>query len=317
VTAFIVDADGASEHQAARAEVERLLDAGTFFWLDLHGPADDDLDLLRDTFRFHPLAVEDSEHFGQRAKIDRYDDYVLLVVYGAVEDEDDLVEVHCFFSERYLVTVRRDDCPAFLRIRGRYAHGLEDEGIFVLYRVVDGLVDSFFPMLESIDDRIDELEDAIFSGPTDEQLQDIFGLKRRLMRMRKAVAPERDLLAGVSGGLDTLPGMTPDAERYFRNLYDHMLRIGELIDSYRDLMTGAMDVYLSTVSNRLNDVMKKLTVIATILLPLTFTTGFFGQNFGWLVRNTGGWPEFVAFGVVLNLGTILGLLLFFRRRGWV
>ena len=97
------------------------------------------------------------------------------------------------------MTVRRDDCPAFLHLRGRYAEGLSEEGIFVLYRVIDGLVDSFFPLLEELDDRIDELEDAIFAGPTDAQLQEIFGLKRRLMRMRKVVAPERDLLAGLSG----------------------------------------------------------------------------------------------------------------------
>jgi magnesium transporter len=193
---------------------------------------------------------------------------------------------------------------------------LSEEGIFVLYRVIDGLVDSFFPLLAELDDRIDELEDAIFAGPTDAQLQEIFGLKRRLMRMRKVVAPERDLLAGLSGGIQRLPGITPEAERYFFNLYDHMLRIGDLIDSYRDLMTGAMDVYLSTVSNRLNAVMKQLTVIATIFLPLTYITGYFGQNFPVLVRSIGGWPAFLVLGVALEVATAAALVAWFRRRGW-
>jgi magnesium transporter len=316
VTAYLVDASGSDERAVARDEVERLLDEGAFFWLDLHGGEEDDLALLRDVFRFHPLAVEDSEHFGQRSKLDEYDDYVFIVVYGAVHDEDDLVEVHCFYSERYLVTLRRDECPAFPHLRARYSEGLSEDGIFVLYRVIDGLVDSFFPLLDEIDDRIDELEDEIFAGPTDAQLQAIFGIKRRLMRMRKVVAPERDLLAGLSGRIERLPGMTPDAERYFFNLYDHMLRIGDLIDSYRDLMTGAMDVYLSTVSNRVNDVMKQLTVIATIFLPLTYITGYFGQNFAELVHIIGGWPAFIILGIALEAVTALALLAWFRKRGW-
>jgi magnesium transporter len=316
VTAYLVDESGAVEREVERGEIDRLLREGSFFWLDLHGAQEGDMALLGDVFGFHPLAVEDSEHFGQRSKLDEYDDYVFIVVYGAAHDEDDLVEVHCFFSERYLVTVRRDECPAFLHLRGRYAEGLSEEGIFVLYRVIDGLVDSFFPLLAELDDRIDELEDAIFAGPTDAQLQEIFGLKRRLMRMRKVVAPERDLLAGLSGGIQRLPGITPEAERYFFNLYDHMLRIGDLIDSYRDLMTGAMDVYLSTVSNRLNAVMKQLTVIATIFLPLTYITGYFGQNFPVLVRSIGGWPAFLVLGVALEVATAAALVAWFRRRGW-
>ena len=145
--------------------VERLLAAGSFFWLDLYRPAEEDFEILRDVFRFHPLAVEDSEHFGQRAKIDDYDDFIFLVVYGAAPDDDRLVEVHCFYSERFLVTVHRDDCPAFAEIwRARTAprRGRRQSRRSCCYRVVDGLVDSFFPILAAFDDRIDELEDEIF-----------------------------------------------------------------------------------------------------------------------------------------------------------
>jgi magnesium transporter len=298
--------------------VEELLASGAFFWLDLHQPTADDFQILRDAFAFHPLALEDSEHFGQRAKLDDYDDFVFLVVYGAAPDEDRLVEVHCFYSEKWLVTVHRDDAPAFTDVRRRYekrSRPVEDPAL-LLYRIIDGLVDSFFPILEDFDDRIDELENQTFLQASDAQLQEIFTMKRLLVGMRKAVTPQRDMFASLVGGVAELPGMTPESERYFRDIYDHLLRISDLIDTYRDLLTSSMDVFLSTVSNRLNIVMKQLAVIATIFLPLTFITGFFGQNFGWLVRNIGGWPAFVGLGIGTEIATVVALVAFFKRRGW-
>jgi magnesium transporter len=301
-----------------RETVSELLAGGSFFWLDLDRPGPDDFEILRDTFGFHPLAVEDSEHFDQRAKIDDYDDFVFLVVYGAASDRDRLVEVHCFYSERFLVTVHREDCPAFAEIRRRYQQSDDtiDRPSLLLYRIVDGLVDSFFPILAEFDDRIDELENAIFVRASDAQLQEIFRMKRLLVGMRKAVTPQRDSFAGLRGGIAQLPGLTEEDEHYFRDIYDHLIRISDLIDSYRDLLTGAMDVYLSTVSNRLNAVMKQLAVIATIFLPLSWLTGFFGQNFDWLTGHIGHWQAFVGVGVGTELVALAILLAFFKRRGW-
>jgi magnesium transporter len=309
---------GSVEMHFSRETVAELLASGGFFWLDLDRPQADDFEILRELFRFHPLAVEDSEHFDQRAKIEDYDDFVFLVVYGASPDDDRLVEVHCFYSERFLVTVHQDDCPAFAEIRRRYQRRDEaiDRPSLLLYRIVDGLVDSFFPILADFDDRIDELEDEIFREASDKQLQEIFGMKRLLVGMRKAVSPQRDAFAGLMGGVAELPGLAEGDERYFRDVYDHLIRISDLIDSYRDLLSSAMDVYLSTVSNRLNAVMKQLAVIATIFLPLAWLTGFFGQNFGWLVRSIGGWETFVGLGVGTELVTLAILLAFFKRRGW-
>jgi magnesium transporter len=302
-----------------RAEVEKLHAAGKFFWLDLEKPVADDFSILREVFDFHPLALEDSENFGQRAKLDEYGDYVFLVVYGANPDDDRLVEVHCFYSDHYLITLHRDDCPAFHELRVRYAKQEAPLGDppRLLYRIVESLVDSYFPVLAALDDRIDELENAIFVKADDAQLQEIFGMKRLLVGMRKAVTPQRDLFASLMGGVAALPGMTEEDERYFRDVYDHLIRISDLIDTYRDLLTGAMDVYLSTVSNRINVVMKQLAIIATIFLPLTFITGFFGQNFGFMVRNVTGWPAFALLGLGLELAVVAGLLLMFKRRGWL
>jgi magnesium transporter len=314
----VVQGGSAEETHFSREKVQELLAGGEFFWIDVQRPNEDDFEILRDVFKFHPLAVEDSEHFGQRAKIDGYDDFAFIVVYGAAPDEDRLVEVHCFYSEHYLVTVHRDDAPAFAEIRDRYAKRQEPirRPSLLLYRIVDGLVDSFFPILGEFDDRIDDLENAIFANADDRQLQEIFQMKRLLVGMRKAVTPQRDTFASLMGGIDDIPGLTEDDERYFRDVYDHLIRISDLIDSYRDLLTGAMDVYLSTVSNRLNAVMKQLTIIATIFLPLAWLTGFFGQNFGFMVRHIGSWETFLVFGVVAELAAMATLLAYFKRRGW-
>ena len=131
-----------------------------------------------------------------------------------------------------------------------------------------------------------------------------------------AITPQRDMFASLMGGVAELPGMREEDERYFRDIYDHLIRISDLIDTYRDLLTSSMDVFLSTVSNRLNVVMKQLAVIATIFLPLTFITGFFGQNFGWMVRHIGGWPAFLGLGIGSDIAVVVVMMVFFKRRGW-
>jgi magnesium transporter len=184
--------------------------------------------------------------------------------------------------------------------------------------VFDALTDSFFPPLARMDDEIDELEDAILAGPSDSQLQQLFGMKRTLVAMRKVVTPQRDLFARSIDQLAELKGLQLDERDYFRDVYDHLIRISDLIDSYRDLLSGSTDLYLSTVSNRQNEVMKQLAIVGTIFLPLSFITGFFGMNFAWLV-NTAIAPTWTFF--VLGIGSMLVtcvlLVRFFKRRGWM
>jgi magnesium transporter len=302
--------------------VEAALRAGTFFWLDLVYLDAEGSKLLTDAFKFHPLAVEDVEHFGQRPKIEEYEDFFYLVVHGAEPDGKGTEEVHFFYSAQNLVTIRRGECEAIETVRNQATqrHELSGSGkgqIMLLYRVIDALVDTFFPVLAHFDDKIDELEDAILVKPTDEQLGTLFEMKRDLVRLRKVVTPERDMFVGLVSGMAQLPGMTPDAERYFRDLYDHLIRVSDLVDSYRDLLSGAMDTHLSTVSNRLNGVMKQLTIIATVFLPLSFLTGFFGQNFGWMVNRIGSLGAFFGLAIGFEFATAAVLLVFFRRRGWI
>jgi magnesium transporter len=293
-----------------------------FFWLDLHDPGPEELAKLRELFGFHPLALEDTEHFGQRPKLDDYGDYVFLVFYGAwrhrAGDPDPLREVHLFISGQYLVSIHRDPLPALDQQREQLDGRLLHSEQFLLYRVLDALVDSFFPLMAEMDDEIDDLESAVLASPSDEQLQRLFALKRELVAMRKVITPQRDLFASSIDRISGLPGLELDERDYFRDIYDHLIRISDLIDSYRDLLSGATDLYLSTVSNRQNDVMKQLTVIATVFLPLGFITGFFGQNFGFMVNHliAAEWTFWVI-GVGSMVATCVGLLFFFRRRGWV
>ena len=182
-----------------------------------------------------------------------------------------------------MVTVHHGTCPAMDQARQRIAHrrpaGLEPPQIALIYLIIDQLVDSFFPMLDKFDGQIDELEDAILVKPTDAQLGTLFTMKRSLITVRKVITPQRDMFASITSGVVELPGITADGQRYLRDIYDHLIRISDLVDGYRDLLSGVMDTHLSTVSNRLNVVMKQLTIIATVFLPLSFLTGFFGQNF--------------------------------------
>jgi len=315
---LVVGTAAPAEIALERERLHQVRDADDFFWLDLHGATTAEVKLVGEVFGFHPLAVEDAFHFGQRPKADEYPGYVALVLYGAAPDEDDLVEVHCFSSSRFLVTIRRDECPAFSIVRERIARRPPERvhSITYLYLVADALVDSFFPLLSDFDDRIDQLEESIFHRPDDRQLQQVFAMKRRLVNLRRVIAPQRDLFTSVVSGVVELEGMTAEAEHYFRDVYDHLIRLTDTIDSYRDLLTSAMDVYLSTVSNRLNSVMKQLAAVATIFLPLTFITGFFGQNFGWMVQEVGGLGAFLVLGIGAQLLALAALIAFFRKRGW-
>jgi magnesium transporter len=314
----LLDRDGTILPRYDRVAIESRLTSAEFFWLDLHDPTEEDFGLLRDVFKFHALALEDSRQFGQRPKLEDYDDFIFFVFYGAAPppDEDRLVEVHCFYSERFLVTLRRDEAPACEALKARYTKRPAplEKPIALLYRLLDGLTDSFFPALEDFDARIDAVEDQVFREPREEQLEEIVRMKRRLNRLRRVVGPQRDMVAQLFGGLAQLPGSDVEAERYFRDIFDHLIRVADLIDSYKDLLAGAMDVYLSSVSNRLNLVVERLTVLSTILLPLIVLTGFFGQNFGWLVRNIGGLGAFLVFGVALPLVSAALLVVYLRRQ---
>ena len=310
---------------ATRQGIEQAAAGGAFFWLDLDvhdpGPDDDVNGLLIDTFHFHPVAVEAADQFGQRARIDDYDDFVHIVTFGMAGDRKNVAEVHCFVTEKFIISIHQGDCPALATVRDRvdnhHSTQVVPPQVGVFYLILDTLVDSFFPVLSDFDDAIDDLEGAILKNPTEEQLGTLFEMKRQIMTIRKVITPQRDMISTLNAGMVTIPGMTDQGSAYFRNLYDHLIRISDMVDGYRDLLSGAMDTHLSMVSNRLNVVMKQLAVIATIFLPLGFLTGFFGQNFAWPLAHLTTMSEFLFLGIGSEVLAIAILFVLFKRRGWL
>jgi magnesium transporter len=317
---------GGTTTEATRPAIDQAAAGGQFFWLDLDlhdpGPDDDVMGMLVDTFHFHPLAVEAANKFGQRARIDDYDDFVHIITFGMAGDGKSVAEVHCFVTAKFIISLHQGDCPALATvcdcIGTHHASESAAPQVVVFYLIMDTLVDSFFPALSDFDDAIDDLEAAILKNPTEEQLGTLFDMKRQIMTIRKVITPQRDMISTLNAGMVEIPGMTDQGSAYFRNLYDHLIRISDLVDGYRDLVSGAMDTHLSMVSNRLNVVMKQLAIIATIFLPLGFLTGFFGQNFAWPqahIQENGYWFAFLGIGS--ELVAIAILLMLFRRRGWL
>ncbi|MFZ2057193.1 MAG: magnesium transporter CorA family protein [Acidimicrobiales bacterium] len=311
---------------ATRQGIEQAAAGGAFFWLDLDihdpGPDDDVTGLLINTFHFHPVAVTAADQFGERARIDDYDDFVHIVTFGMAADGKSMAEVHCFITEKFIISLHQGDCPALATVHDRLGNHSSPEvaapQVAVFYLIMDSLIDSFFPVLSDFDDSIDDLEGAILKNPTEQQLGTLFDMKRQIMAIRKVITPQRDMISSLNAGMVAIPGMTDQSSAYFRNLYDHLIRIGDMVDGYRDLIGGAMDTHLSMVSNRLNVVMKQLAIIATIFMPLGYLTGFFGQNFAWLTGHLqSNFPYFIFLGIGSELVAIVLLIILFKRRGWL
>ncbi len=290
--------------------------------MDLQGPTDEQLNKVANKFGLHPLTIDDARTFSQRPKIEEYGGYIFLVAYGVDPGTSSggplLRELHVIVSGHFVVTIHRRPLKALEELRTRYdEHPLRGEQ-FLVYKILDAMTQTFFPVLARIDDDIDEIEQQVVDEPREEILKRIFSIKRDLVAMRRVVSPERDVFARDAERIGEIRGLEGDGRLYFRDLYDSLNRVGELVDSYRDLLSGAADLYLSTVANRQGEVNKQLTMIATVFLPLTFLTGFFGQNFAFLtnhVLNT-EWA-FVAFGLGLLLISIAVFVVYFHRKRWM
>jgi magnesium transporter len=303
-----------------REAIVGLLARDEYFWLDLTDPSADDITALGEIFSFHPLALEDMRKRGQRPKLDDFGECMFLVYYGVGEGEHgeiELEEVHAFLSGGYIVTAHQGACAALGEAHERLEAQVPRSEQFVVYRVLDGLTDTFFPILDKLDDRMERLDGEIFDRPHPSQLEEIVTLRRQLVALRRVVTPQRDLLARGVDDILEIPGLEADSRNYFRDVYDHAIRISDQIDSYRDLLAGTRDAYLSVVSNRLNQITKQLTVVATIFLPLSFIVGFFGQNFRWLVVNIDSEADFIVLGIGSLVLSVIGLLFWFRRGSYL
>jgi len=301
--------------------VAAKLAAGTFFWLHLEDPTDAQLDELGHLLHLHPLAVKSAKTFNQRPKLDIYDQNAYLVYYGAHprdSQKDLLHEVHLFISGSYIITIHRGPDTALTELREQVSQRTVRSKQFLIYEVLASIADSYFPLLAALDEEIDTLSEQILDTPSADQLKRINALKHELTTMRRVVTPQRDIFARNIDELQELDGLEGGHSEYFRDIYDHLIRVSDLVDSYRDLASGATDLYLSTVANKQGEVGKQLAIIATIFLPLSFLTGFFGQNFAFLTGKLQGTTlSFVVLGIGPLLASITIMLWFFRRKGWM
>jgi magnesium transporter len=297
-------------------------DPGAHIWLDLENVADAQLTEIAGWFGIGHLTVEDLIEQNQRAKLEEGDGYYYLVMHGIhfdkATDRVDTPELDLVFSERFLLTVHDAPMPCITRVTTHEPDELRPmkRGIdFLLHAVTDALVDSYFPVLDELDEVLDKLENKIISHPSQKVQTRIFKLKRGLAQLRRVVSPQIEQFTRL-GGRD-FDVVSDEAAPYFRDVHDHLVRIFEVIDSYRDLMSGMLDVYLSTVSNRLNDVMKRLTIIATIFLPITFITGVFGQNFAYSPQVVHDNGYFFWYVLAFMIAVTVAQLLYFRWKGWM
>lgn len=313
-----IDAEG----QVAVHEGEAFIappDDGTIRWIDLTKQDPSQLALLAERFKFHPLTIEDCLHFDQRPKLESYADYVFLVTHGfklsdAEDDLLDLLELHSFWGRRFLVTVHAEPISAmetvWERIKADGAMGRR--GIdFIVYLVSDAIVDSYFPLLDDISARVEDAEDHVLERTRKIDLSDIFQLKRALVHLRKILSPQRDVFALLAKRGDSW--IDERTSLYFRDIYDHLLRLHEWTETTRDLLSNALDAYLWAESQRTNEIMKRLTLLSAIFMPLTFITGFWGQNFTALPFGS----RIFLTGTLASCALVpLAMFLFFRRSKW-
>jgi magnesium transporter len=294
-------------------------------WVDLAEPTDADYEWLLRHFRFHQLAIEDCRHGVQRPKIEEYDDYLFFVFHAVIGlsagddlmrgSEIDFVELDGFLGRRYLVTVHTEPLPLLDQIRARIegnpallARGADD----LFYAIIDAAVDLYFPLLDLLDEKLDHIEEDLFGKAGEHTLAEIFALKKLLLRLRRFAVPQRETLSLVVH--HEHPAIDERTRYYLRDVVDHLFRINDALELYRDMVAGAADTYISRISQRTNDTIKVLSIIATIMLPLSFLAGLYGMNFQYLpgAGHRYGFPVMV--GVMAALA--LTLLAIFFLRGW-
>jgi len=288
-------------------------------WLDISDPQSADLELAAKELGLHPLAVEDAQQRHERPKIDQYDDHYFIVFYALEEPSPNVVrevEISIFMKQNAIVTVHEGDFGVRATVERRFREGkLQTTGL-LLHALLDTIVDQYFQVIDSLGERVELLEQMVVGGDTrdyDTAIRELFELKRDLLRVRHRIAPEREVLAVLVRG-DIRELRETGRRAYFQDVYDHINRVTDEIDTFRELTSNVIDAHLASVSNRLNEVVKVLTSVATVLLVLTFVTGFFGQN--WTAIPYGSTELFwvsVAAMVLLALGTAH----YFRRKGWL
>ncbi|SRR5579883_290890 len=299
------------------------LDQESVSWVDVQGLGSVDiLQRLRDIFDLHPLVLEDMVNVPERPKIEDYEDQLLIIARMIVPKERTYgfhsEQVSFVLSKNYLLTVQEEpehDCLNGVRARISHNKGIiRKQGVdYLVYTLLDAIIDGFFPVLEGYGERLEELEEEVMVNPNRQTLQKIYQIRRELLQLRRAIWPQRDVINSLIR--DGYEHISEEVRIYLRDCYDHAVQVMDMVETYRELASGLMDVYLSAVSNKMNEIMKLLTVVSAIFIPLTFIAGVYGMNFEHMpeLKSYWGYPICLA-----SMATIAGgLMFFFWRRGWL
>ncbi|MFH1075046.1 MAG: magnesium/cobalt transporter CorA [Candidatus Firestonebacteria bacterium] len=310
------------ENSIARDIEKYLADKSNVIWLDIEAPTEEEMDILIDTFNFHTISVEDVIFPHNFPKIESFDDYLFLVIHAISTSDLDSSkisskEINVYFGKNYIVTIHEENVRQISSIRQRCKTnpGMMAKGVdFVLHNILDSIAEGFFPILDMVNEKIDQVEEKVLFGRKNQKevMEEILDLKRTLLELRKTVIPQRNVYGTLTRS--EISFIKPKAMIYFRDVYDHMLRITDMIEAYRELLSATMEASFTIISTRMNETMKTLTIIATFMMPLTLITSFYGMN----VKA----PEFEwgFFGYLWVCGLMVliaaGMYLYFKRNKW-
>jgi magnesium transporter len=278
--------------------------------------------VLLDVFQFHPLTVEDCRENRHYPKVEEFPGYIYLIVHGVRADTSpdhfNTIELDAFLGPNYVITYHHDEFRSIDNVR-KLIHTTpiicQRGAAFLLHQILDQIVDYYSPVLDDFDERIDQLEADIFGlkRPNNTILADIMDLKRGVLRLRRISAKQREVLLRMSRGEFAL--IDQQILPFFRDVHDHIVRVTDLAESYRDLISGSLEAYLSVVSNRMNEIMKVLTVFSAVMLPLTFIAGVYGMNFDYIPELHWHYGYFMVWGIMITVA--VGMLMMFWKAGWI
>ncbi len=316
---------GAVERECATAD-EAAAERGRhpMLWVNIDGLGDAAVVArIGELFGLHKLALEDVVNVHQRAKVEPYGDHVFIVVReAAFNDHLEMDQISLFVGRDFVVTFQERPGDAFepvreriRKVKGRICH---ESGDYLAYALIDAVIDAYYPVLEKYGEMLEDLEDETIEHATRRTVERIHAIKREFLVLRRAIWPAREAIGAVIR--EDLPNISPGTKVYFRDCYDHLVQLIDVLEMYRETGSDLMEVYLSSVSNRMNEVMKVLTIISTIFMPLSFVAGVYGMNFDtahpWNMPEL-GWRYGYFFALGVMAAVVAGMLVYFRRKGWI
>ena len=297
-------------------------ETGTVTWINLNGLNHvSEIEKVGTHYNLHPLVLEDIVNISQRPKIDEYDDYLFVVLKMLHYDTNEKIiseQVSFILGKDYVLSFQEAEGDVFdsLRNRIRQAKGRirNMKADYLLYSLIDAVVDHYFIIIETLGNKIEDFETEIFSGTANDSVnKDIQNLKREILKVRRAIFPLREVINRIEK--HESPLILKKTKTYYRDIYDHVIQVSENIDIYREMIWSLMDMYMTTISNKMNEVMKVLTIMASIFIPLTFIAGIYGMNFEYIPELHYKYSYFILWGVMIIL--FIGMLIYFKRKKWL